>query len=377
MLRKAVAIEPMYPEALRNLGKLYLRQDRFEEAARYLTRTLNIDGNQPYTWYLLGMSHYFSGKVEKAIKSYETAFAMEPNLPVEAHYNLGVAYHEVGKFLDSVKQYEHVLRQNPEHINALNNLGLVYSILGEKQRAIELFNRVLEIDSENIKARINLGNVFLSTKDLVEAEKIYRSAISLDATDISPRLNLGVVYYERGDFKRAKQEWKALLKDNPDNIRVLSVMGSAFLEQKKYDLAIEVFRKMVKLYPENGSLANTLGYLLADQDRELDYAQQLIEKALKLDKVNRATYLDSLAWVHYRKGNYNKARKVIKKSLGIFKLAHEPISSEVHLHLGKILEKQKEYKKAKDAYTEAIKANTDLEIVKVASESKNLLNNYK
>jgi tetratricopeptide (TPR) repeat protein len=269
------------------------------------------------------------------------------------------------------------LRQNPEHINALNNLGLVYSILGEKQRAIDLFNKVLEIDSENIKARINLGNVFLSTKDLVEAEKIYRSAISLDATDISPRLNLGVVYYERGDFKRAREEWKALLQDNPDNIRVLSVMGSAFLEQKKYDLAIDVFRKMVQLYPENGSLANTLGYLLADQNKELDHAQKLIEKSLKLDKVNRATYLDSLAWVHYRKGNYKKAHQIIKRALGIFKLAHEPVSSEVHLHLGKILEKQNEYKKAQEAYTEAIKANTDLEIVKVASESKSLLSKFK
>ncbi|HQB84676.1 MAG TPA: tetratricopeptide repeat protein, partial [Candidatus Rifleibacterium sp.] len=125
MLKRAIAIEPMYPEALRNLGKLYLRQDRFAEATSFLKRTLTMDQSQPYTWYLLGMSQYFSGQIDDAIQSYETAFSMEPNLPVEAHYNLGVAYHETSRYLDAVRSYEEVVRQEPEHINALNNLGLV------------------------------------------------------------------------------------------------------------------------------------------------------------------------------------------------------------------------------------------------------------
>lgn len=377
MLKRAVAIEPMYPEALRNLGKLYLRQDRFGEAASYLRRTLSLDRNQPYTWYLLGMSQYFSGQVEDAIQSYETAFAMEPGLPVEAHYNLGVAYHETARYLDAVRQYEEVLKLDANHINALNNLGLVYSLLGEKERAIRLFNQVLKVDEKNVKARINLGNVFLSTKDLVEAENIYRSAISLDASDISPRLNLGVVYYEKGDFTKAKEEWEKLLQENPDNIRVLSVMGSAFLERKEYDLAIDVFRKMVKLHPDNGSLANTLGYLLAEQNHDLPYAQELIENAIKLDKSNRATYLDSLAWVHYRRGNYDKARSLIDKSLGIFKLSHDFVSSEVHLHNGKIYEKARNYSQARDSYNLAIKANTDRDVVRIASESLELLKDKK
>jgi tetratricopeptide (TPR) repeat protein len=377
MLRKAIAIEPIFPDALRNLGKLYLRQDRFEEAAGYLRRTLSINKNQPYTWYLFGMSQYFSGQVQDAITSYETAFSMEPGLPVEAHYNLGVAYHETGRYLDAAREYEEVIKLDSSHVNALNNLGLVYSILGEKDRAIELFNNVLEIDENSVKARINLGNVFLSTKDLVEAENIYRSAISLDQSDISPRLNLGVVYFERGDFEKARETWQNLLKENPDNIRVLSVMGSAYLERKEYDMAIDIFRKMVELFPENGSLANTLGYLLADKDQELDYAKELIKKALELDKANRATYFDSLAWVYYKNGDYKNAKKYMKKSLGIFQLAHENISSEVHLHMAKIYEKHEQLELAKKYYKNAIKANTDSDVVKLASESLALITDIK
>lgn len=367
----------MYPEALRNLGKLYLRQDRFAEATSFLKRTLTMDQSQPYTWYLLGMSQYFSGQIDDAIQSYETAFSMEPNLPVEAHYNLGVAYHETSRYLDAVRSYEEVIRQEPEHINALNNLGLVYSILGERDKAVSLFNQVLKIDQNNVKARINLGNVFLSTKDLVEAEKIYRSAISLDNSDISPRLNLGVVYYEKGDFAKARLEWDTLLKENPENVRVLSVMGSAYLERREFDKAIGVFKKMAQLMPENGSVANTLGYLLADQNRELVLARELVERAIELDKPNRATYYDSLAWVHFRKGDLKKALQYQDRALKIFRLSHESISSEVHYHMGQIQEKLKNYPLAREAYELAIKSNTDSEMVKMASESLSLLKDKK
>ena len=103
MLKQAISIEPMYPEALRNLGKLCLKEDRFKEASAYLKKTLSIDEKQPYTWYLLGMAQYFSGHNTEAIEAYETAFAMEPNLPTEARYNLGVAYHESSRYLDAVR----------------------------------------------------------------------------------------------------------------------------------------------------------------------------------------------------------------------------------------------------------------------------------
>ncbi|NLI78102.1 MAG: tetratricopeptide repeat protein [Candidatus Riflebacteria bacterium] len=373
MLMRAIAIDPMYSEALRNLGKLYLQLERFPEAASYLRRTLAIDRGQPYTWYLLGMASYFTNQVEEAIKAYEEAFAQDPNLPAEAHYNLGVAYHETSRYFEAIHEYETVLKMEPEHINAMNNLGLVYSVLGEKERAVELFNRVLALEANNVKARINLGNVYLGTKELVEAERIYRSAISLDETDISPRLNLGVVFFEMGDLDKARQEWEALLAKDPGNLRVLSVMGSAFLEKKRFDDAIAVFKKMVELMPENGSIANTLGYLLADQNRELPLAKKLIDKALELDKPNRATYLDSLAWVHFRNGNFEQARQVQEKAMKIFRLSHEAISSEVHLHLGRIYEKLDRQAEAIKAYEEAVRSNTDAEIVALASESLGIL----
>ena len=134
---------------------------------------------------------------------------------------------------------------------------------------------------------------------------------------------------------------------------------------------------MAKLMPENGSIANTLGYLLAEQNRELNFAGALVEKAIKLDKPNRATYYDSLAWVNFHKGDMQKALQYQDKALKIFKLSHEPISSEVHFHMGKIQEKLSNYALAREAYEAAVKSNTDPALAKLASESLQLLKDKK
>ncbi|MEW6709775.1 MAG: tetratricopeptide repeat protein [Candidatus Riflebacteria bacterium] len=49
----------------------------------------------------------------------------------------------------------------------------------------------------------------------------------------------------------------------------------------------------------------------------------------------------------------------------------------MHLHRGKIYEKIKDYDEAKESYNLAIKANSDPDAVKIASESLELLSEKK
>ena len=108
---------------------------------------------------------------------------------------------------------------------------------------------------------------------------------------------------------------------------------------------------------------------LADSDSELKFAGDLIESAIKLDKPNRATYYDSLAWVHFKRGEYQQALTIQKKAIKILKLAHEPISSDIYYHMGKIQFELKDSVNARKNFEAAIKSNTDSDIVKLASES--------
>ena len=65
--------------------------------------------------------------------------------------------------------------------------------------------------------------------------------------------------------------------------------------------------------PENVLISNALGYAWADQGRNLDEAQLLIELAVRGQPHNSA-FLDSLGWVFYKKGQFGDAVKRLEEA---------------------------------------------------------------
>jgi len=101
--------------------------------------------------------------------------------------------------------------------------------------------------------------------------------------------------------------------------------------------AIESLKSAIKYNPESGRSYNFLGYLYADNNIHLDDSYSLITKALKLEPDNGA-YIDSLGWIYYRKGDFQKA---LEKLLEAEKLMSEAgyVDPAVYDHLGDVYEK--------------------------------------
>jgi Tfp pilus assembly protein PilF len=78
------------------------------------------------------------------------------------------------------------------------------------------------------------------------------------------------------------------------------------------------------------TILNNYAYALADANRKLDYATTLIDKAL-ISAPDNPYYLDTKAWIEYRKGNYEEAIKYLKKAISI-----DSNSSEYYEHLAEI-----------------------------------------
>ena len=52
------------------------------------------------------------------------------------------------------------------------------------------------------------------------------------------------------------------------------ILSGLYIELNKPDNAIEVLRKLVAKHPDNSTFNNDLGYVLADNDKELDNAEK-------------------------------------------------------------------------------------------------------
>ncbi len=105
-----------------------------------------------------------------------------------------------------------------------------------------------------------------------------------------------------------------------------SLLSSAYAEKEpvgRQENALTAAERALELQPQNPQMLNQLGYLLADNDRDLDRASAYIEAALRavrrMDEPGRAALLsateDSYGWVLFKKKNYASALSVLLQAI--------------------------------------------------------------
>jgi tetratricopeptide (TPR) repeat protein len=91
------------------------------------------------------------------------------------------------------------------------------------------------------------------------------------------------------------------------NARFYFDYGAAADQAALYDKAADLFRKAISLDPANSAEAcNYVAFMWAEHNMHLDEAEEMVGRALQFDADNGA-YLDTLGWIHYRKGKFDDA----------------------------------------------------------------------
>ena len=90
-LQQALAIQPNFPLALREMGMLEYQAHDYAGAAQHLQQAVDLGLSKPYMLNYLGICYSRIGQLTKAVTSYRQALQEKPDL-AEAHLNLGFAY---------------------------------------------------------------------------------------------------------------------------------------------------------------------------------------------------------------------------------------------------------------------------------------------
>ncbi|OWK35888.1 TPR domain protein [Fimbriiglobus ruber] len=121
------------------------------------------------------------------------------------------------------------------------------------------------------------------------------------------------------------------------------VLSEAHLGLKEFTKAEAELRAILDDDPDDVQALNNLGYNLADQGRNLAEAEEMIRRAIDLNRDERVragnpeadygTYLDSLGWVLFRRGRVADARTVMEK---VVRLPDSSADATVWDHLGDV-----------------------------------------
>lgn len=120
--RRALAIEPNYPQAAYNLGLLLADQGKQAEAQEAFERALVREPDNARILIDLGNSFLRRQRLAQAIASYEKAVAAEPGF-ADAHFNLGLALALAGREADARERFRRTTELDPSNQEAWRRLG--------------------------------------------------------------------------------------------------------------------------------------------------------------------------------------------------------------------------------------------------------------
>lgn len=142
--------------------------------------------------------------------------------------------------------------------------------------------------------------------------------------------------------REAAEKW-------PDNTALTFLLGSILDETGKKAEAFNIMEDIIKKQPDNFQALNYVGFTLADENRDLQRALELLTKADELSP-NQAYIVDSLAWALYRAGRGKEALAQIRRAIN---LGGSP-DPAIWEHYGDIANGQGRKDEARKAYRKAI-----------------------
>ncbi len=189
-------------------------------------------------------------------------------------------------------------------------------------RALSLLDKVSPSSKEYEKALRLKASVAYQLKDEALTEKILHELRELTPEDAEPVLLLSELWMNQHNYDKADTLLSSAKASFPENEEI--AFKFAFLRelQGRRAEAMAMMEDLIVRFPENAFALNYVGYNLADANRDLNRALELIERAIALQP--EADFIvDSLAWVHFRLGHIEEAWKQIQKAIHLGTKAKE------------------------------------------------------
>ena len=302
---------PDHPFVMFNLGMTYADIEQFDEAARWLCRSLEVsdpgESHVRKVYSLLVNTYVNLERLAEASSVCERGLSLYPKDP-ELLFRRGILLHRMGKLAESAASYKAALGTDDEEkyfssrdrgivgFKARHNLAMVYldmdrADLAEVQARIiqrevpryrpaqrmlaDSLLRQQKFTSARIEAERMLESAELRSEGVVllaqiaegqgdwdEARKILQDAVAIDASDNTVLEVLCRHLFDHGQPAEAREAFFKLVQRKPNDGAAHYNLAQVYLREGNTQAAVESFQESLRQRPNHAPTYIMLGYTL-------------------------------------------------------------------------------------------------------------------
>jgi tetratricopeptide (TPR) repeat protein len=279
---------------------------------------------------------------------------------------------------------------------ALFNLASLLSQERAQEQALLQIHLALRLNPRFQLARILLGEILERQQRDVEAVAAYRSIDPASPLAWMARLRIAEGLERLGRAEEAIRELEALAAERPENFEPLFRVGNMLRGLERFSEAVDAYDraferlgasvahwsmyyyrgialersgqwdraeqdllKALDLQPDHPYVMNYLAYSWVEQETNLEQAEAMLVRAVQL-RENDGYIVDSLGWVYYRLGEYEKAVTRLERAVEL-----RPQDPVINDHLGDVYWKVGRRHEARFQWRRALNLEPEADIVPI------------
>lgn len=169
----------------------------------------NVEARNLYADFLVHVS-----KERKAIEQLRLASVLDQT--VKTRLKLANLLHAQSNLYEALAEYQLVLQNEPDNLNALLGAANNFRSLGFKTEAVNIYKKATDKYPNDVLANFNYGLLMQESNDLATARKQYEKVLEINPNFLQTYYVLGLIYWEQNQKDQAKVLWDEFLKQSSD-----------------------------------------------------------------------------------------------------------------------------------------------------------------
>lgn len=260
LFEQALALEPSYFPATKNLVRLELRDKNPDAAEKHVKAFLAKNPSSVEAMTALASLAARAGKPDETTRWLEAAHGVDqaaigPAVNLVAHY-MQAGQNEKALVLARKLQVGH-----PEDPDLLDLLGKGQLAVQEYKEALQTYKNLSVIMPHSAQVQMQLAALYIQLKNTVAAEDHLKTAVALQRDFPSAQLALAELYVTKGSYELALMTASHLQANYPKAAAGYQLEGDILMAQAKAPRALAAYEQAMKAGPSSELLVKTANAL--------------------------------------------------------------------------------------------------------------------